>query len=119
MIKTILLFFVISRSSALKDSDSSVIREILCIEVKISLSFKLLFFNLLKRSLVLLVTVISSPGLSKLLYSLADCSSNAFLSTKNTTLSARLRSIINCPALKLVRVFPPPVVHHIKPPSWS
>ena len=53
---------------------------------------------------------------AKLRYSSRDCVPSSMRSTRNTTLSASFELAMSCALLKLVMVFPEPVVCHTCPP---
>ena len=116
-IKTILLEFMRSMSCALNPSSSALMLLIFWIDVTISVFAGSALLSFVTRIAVFSVACTSSFSSAKPLYSRKDCVPNSILSIRKITLSASLELAISCADLKLVIVFPEPVVCHTYPPS--
>ena len=116
MIMTSLLDLIFLRSASFNPSISSEILLSFWMDVTISvLSWSSLFsFDI--RISVFSVACMLSVSVANDLYSLSDWIPSSFLSTRNITLSASWELAINWADLKLVIVFPLPVVCHTWPP---
>ena len=113
MINTILFEVILSKSDCFNPSFSFPILLIFCIEVTIKVLAGSSLFIFETNTCVSSVSWISSALSAKARYSFRDWVPNSILSIKKITLSASFDDAINWADLKLVNVFPDPVVCQI------
>ena len=116
--KTIRLWLISSMSAALR-SFSALARLIFCIDVTMREARGSELLSFVMRSSVLVVSWTSSDSSANPLYSMRDWVPSSIRSMRKMTLSASCDVAMSWADLKLVMVFPDPVVCQMYPPRWS
>ena len=116
MMNTMRLPLICSRSESVIPPSSERMRLIFWMEVTISMSLTELLLSRLRSSAVFSVPCTASSAAANARYSARLWVPSSMRSIRKTTLSAFLELAMSCALLKLVMVFPEPVVCQIYPP---